>query len=974
MLPKLYLFIPAILAAQTVPTPESVLGHKPGDDFYLANYDESRDYFHKLAAASNRIRIISVGKTTRGLDWEIAIISSPQNLAQLDKYKDISRRLALGRDLTDESAKALAHEGKAIVHIDGGLHSTEVAGAQQSIALAYKLVATQGDPEVDAILDNVILMLWPTLNPDGQNEVVSWYRKNLGTPYEVSPLPDLYQEYVGHDNNRDGYMNNMLESRDVTHTELEWNPVIFYCHHQTAPFPTRIFIPPFTEPISSNINPLMARWLNVLGINMAAYLDEHQMPGAVHRVGFDNWYPGFLDFTHIFRNSISFFTETALYRYATPHFYTVDEFPKERQPLMSEVFYSSPWKGGWWRLSDAVRYMLGGSMAVLDTAAKYRETLMYNRYQAARDNIERFRKEPPFAYLIPQEQRDLPTAATLVEKLLINGIEVHQSQLALLLNGRDYKGAWVILMDQPFSPLVKELFEPQQYPDLRQFPNGPPIRPYDVAGWTLPMQMGVEVATVSQPLTATQRAELKRIEQVTPAAGGVQGTGSAYVISHQVNASFAMLNEVLSGGGQAGFSKTETKTPAGMESGAIILSGLDGERVAALTRKHSINALAIAKTPADAISTKKPRLGLYRSWSPVIDEGWTRWILENYGFAPVTLRNGDIQAGHLRDRFDAIIIPDSSQRQIMDGFAPGTIPGEYAGGLGEPGAEALRVFVRAGGTLIAFNNASLMAIESLALPVTNVLQGLNNDQFYCSGSLLRVELRDVNHPAVWGLPREPIVMFERGPAFDTKSGFHGAILASYPKERNPLASGYLLHPERLQGKAAALEVFYGDGRVYLFGFRPQWRGQSHGTYKFFFNAIYDSPSLAKPTSFQRASEPVNAPLEAWKTATGKVRADLPGLLQENRAFFAAKGPAAVDARNKLSAAVDQFEKERIAEVDDAGAGLDDAARRKAAEYVRQLRRLAADLRAKDFEASLDVDGVLERYRLAVIELEISKPK
>jgi hypothetical protein len=332
MLPKLSLFIPMILAAQTVPTPESVLGHKPGDDFYLANYDESRDYFHKLAAASNRIRIISVGKTTRGLDWEIAIISSPQNLAQLDKYKDISRRLALGRDLTDESAKALAHEGKVIVHIDGGLHSTEVAGAQQSIALAYKLVTTQGDPEVDAILDNVILMLWPTLNPDGQNEVVSWYRKNVGTPYEVSPLPDLYQEYVGHDNNRDGYMNNMLESRDVTRAELEWNPVIFYCHHQTAPFPTRIFIPPFTEPISSNINPLMARWLNVLGINMAAYLDEHQMPGAVHRVGFDNWYPGFLDFTHIFRNSISFFTETALYRYATPHFYTVDEFPKERQP------------------------------------------------------------------------------------------------------------------------------------------------------------------------------------------------------------------------------------------------------------------------------------------------------------------------------------------------------------------------------------------------------------------------------------------------------------------------------------------------------------------------------------------------------------------------------------------------------------------------------------------------------------------
>lgn len=961
----------AAAIAQTIPAPESVLGHKPGDDFYLANYDESRDYFHKLAAVSDRIKIISVGKTTRGLDWEIAIVSSPRNLALLDKYKDISRRLAQGRDLTDEQARALAREGKAVVHIDGGLHSTEVAGAQQSILLGYKLVSAQGDPEVDAILDNVILMLWPTLNPDGQNQVVAWYRRNVGTPYEVSPLPDLYQEYVGHDNNRDGYMNNMVESRDVTRAELDWNPVIFYCHHQTAPFPTRIFIPPFTEPISSNINPLIARWLNVLGINMAAYLDEHQMPGAVHRVGFDNWYPGFLDFTHIFRNSISFFTETALYRYATPHFYTVDDFPKDRQQLTAEVFYSSPWKGGWWRLADAVRYMEGASMAVLDTAAKYRETLLYNRYQAARDNIARFRKEPPYAYVIPQQQRDLPTAATLVEKLLINGIEVHRAPQSFVANSREYKGAWVVLMDQPFSPLVKELFEPQQYPDLRQSPNGPPIRPYDVAGWTLPMQMGVEVAVVSEPLTDSQRAGLQRIEQVTPPPGGVQGTGPAYVLSHQPNAVFAAVNEILASGGQVSFSKTEIATPSGgPEEGAIVVSGMDRERLAAIAQRHSIQALAIAKPPQDTLSTKKPRVGLYRSWTGNIDEGWTRWILENYEFSPVTLRNADIQAGHLRDRLDAIIIPDAGARQIMDGFAPGSISGEYAGGIGETGADALRAFVRAGGTLIAFNNASLWAISNLGLPVTNALDGLNNDQFYCSGSLLRVELRDMHHPAAWGMPREPIVMFERGPAFETRSGFRGAILAAYSKERNPLASGYLLHPERIQGKAAAVEVFYGDGRVYLFGFRPQWRGQSHGTYKLVFNAIYDSPGMAKPTAYERRAEPPNAPLDTWRSAAAKARADLAALLADNRAFFAARGPAALEARNKLGASVDQFEKDRIAEVDDAGAALDDAGRRKAAEYVRQLRRLAADLRGKEFEASLDADSLAERYRLSAIEQEI----
>jgi hypothetical protein len=607
--------------------------------------------------------------------------------------------------------------------------------------------------------------------------------------------------------------------------------------------------------------------------------------------------------------------------------------------------------------------MEGASMAVLDTAAKYRETLLYNRYQAARDNIERFRKEPPFAYVIPREQRDLPTAATLVEKLLINGIEVHEAEQPFVANSREYKGAWVILMDQPFSPLVKELFETQQYPDLRQFPNGPPIRPYDVAGWTLPMQMGVETAVVSEPLSDSQRAALKLIDHVTPPPGGVQGTGSTYLLSHQPNNSFAAINEILSSGGQVSFSA----------SGDIIVSGFDRERLSEIARKHSVTAQATAKPPQDTMATKKPRVGLYRSWTGNIDEGWTRWILENYGFAPVTLRNGDIQAGHLRDRLDAIIIPDAGTKQIMNGFAPGTISGEYSGGVGETGAEALRVFVRAGGTLIAFNNASLMAIASLGLPVSNILDGLNDDQFYCSGSLLRVELRDVNHPALWGMPREPIVMFERGPAFETKSGFRGTILASYPKERNPLASGFLLHPERIQGKAAALEVFYGDGRVYLFGFRPQWRGQSHGTYKLVFNAIYDSPSAAKPTAYQRPTEPANASLESWRAATGKVRGDLAALLADNRAFFAAKGPAAVEARAKLGAAVDQFEKERIADVDDAGAGLDDAARRKSAEYVRQLRRLATDLRGKEFEGSVDADSLAERYRLPAIEQEIAAP-
>ena len=858
----------AVNPAPNVPTPESVLGHRPGDDFYLVNYDESREYFRKLAASSNRVKLISVGKTTRGLDWEIAIISSPENLANLEKYKGISRKLADGRGLTDESARALAREGRAIVHLDGGLHSTEVAGAQQSVNLAYKLVASQGDPEVDAILNNVIVMLWPTLNPDGQNEVVGWYRKNVGTSFEVSPLPDLYQEYVGHDNNRDGYMNNMLESQDVTGTELEWTPVIFYCHHQTAPFPTRIFIPPFVEPISSNMHPLMGRWLSVIGTDIAAYLDAHGMPGAVNRVGFDNWYPGFLDYTHIFRNSIAFFTETALYRYATPRFYTVDEFPKDRRELRAEVFYSSPWKGGWWRLRDAVNYMEGASMSVLDTAAKYHEELLYNRYQAARDNMERFRKEPPFAYVIPREQRDTPEAGTLVEKLMVNGIEVQEATGTFHANGRDYPaGTWVVLMDQPFSPLVKELFEPQSYPELRESPSSPPKLPYDVTGWTLPLQMGVQVAPVLEPVGAEQRAALKKIEQYKAPAGTVSGTGGVFVLSHKTNASFKAINDILAGGGHVAFVTSDADSSSGVEAGSIVVTETSRDRVEKTAQANSLAVKTLAAQPKDVVSVRKPRVGLYRAWVPIIDEGWTRWILENYGFAPVTLRNGDIQAGNLRERFDAIILPDARPEAIRDGFAPGSIRGEYTGGIGELGASNLRDFVRTGGVLIAFNNASVYAIEDIGLPVKNALAGLKDEEFFCSGALLRMDLQDPGASAVWGLPQEPVGMFERGPAFETKEGFRGRVLATYPKDQNPLMSGYLLHPEKIQGKAAAVEVQYGKGRVYLLGFRPQWRGQSHGTYKFIFNAIYESQGLSKPGG--AAGKPPEGPAAGDSSAKEK---------------------------------------------------------------------------------------------------------
>jgi hypothetical protein len=578
------------------------------------------------------------------------------------------------------------------------------------------------------------------------------------------------------------------------------------------------------------------------------------MPGAISESRFDNWYPGFVDYAGSFRNEISFFTETALYRYATPRFYTVDEFPKDMQDLKALTMYTTPWRGGWWHLRDAVDYMVAASMSVLDTAARYRETLLYNRYQAARDNIQRYEQEPPFAYVIPSVQADAPEGQLLARTMQENGIRIDESEAGFHANDRDYPaGSWVIPMNQPYSALAKELFEVQRYPSaLFTDSNKPVDLPYDVTGWTLPLQMGVRADAITDPLTPEELGKLKPVTALDPPPTEVSGAGSVFVVSHKPNASFRLMNDALAQGGSVAFAQDEAKTPEGMERGAIVITGLNRTAIGDLSKKYAVSVLATEKAPEHTIALHKARVGLYRPWDPSIDEGWTRWILQQYGYAPVSLYNADMRAGGLRDRVDVLILPDMRVTQLMDGFREGIVPGQYAGGLGDIGLDNIREFVRQGGTLIAFNETAAALVPMLSLPLKNVLDGVKSDKFFCSGALLRVELESTDRPATWGLPGEPVVMFERGPAFATDKDFRGAVLARYPEDSDPLESGLLLHPEAIENKVAALELPYGQGHIYLFGFKPQWRAQSHGTYKFFFNALYkyEEPPFPKPASAQ----------------------------------------------------------------------------------------------------------------------------
>jgi hypothetical protein len=863
MLRKLLLLaLPATLVAQ-VPTPESNFGFKVGADYKLIDYQQSIDYFKKLAATSKKIRLVDVGKSSMGVPWTLAIISSPENLANLDRYKAIAQRLAHPAGLSDDSAHALAAAGKAFVDISGGLHASEIAGSQHTIQLAYDLL-TRTDATTQRILDDDILFLWPSINPDGQNIVSHWYWENVGTKYEVAPLHELYQKYIGHDNNRDAYMLNVPESRVVARVWREWEPQIIYVQHQTAPFPTRIWLPPFAEPIANRVNPLMSREGNVIGMTIAQQLETNGQPGATHMGnGFDAWYPGYIDYMPMLQNIASFWTETALYQYATPHQYTMNDLPASYRDLRPGSLYASPWTPGWWRLRDAVDYMETGSLATLDYASKYREQLLWNRYQAGRNTIAKYSTSAPYAYVIPAAQRDPNAAAELLRRMAFLGVRVSELTKPATIDSVQYPaGTWVIPMDQEFGELVRQLFEPQKYPDLREFAGGPPEQPYDASGWTLPYQMDVNVAEVKTPLSSDARSSMRVAMatatdwrtaadapfSISAAAAGIRtpkgtitGKGDQLALDPAQNNTFRLLNKAFADNVAVRYEPAN-----GTQSGRYLVASNKYDAMAmdlGLTGEH--------KKAAAGDVVIKPRIAILRPWTASMDEGWTEWLFDTNDFRYTALVPADVKAGDLNAKYDVIFIASDRASSIVNGFPESRMPAKYAGGIGGDGVKALDTFVRNGGTLVTINAAADFAIDSLHLPVKNVIRGLNSKEYFASGSILEV-ITDPTHPVMAGMPERAKVFSDGSPVFTTLDGFEGQALAKYQDAGSPLLSGYLLGEKFLNGYAAALDVKHDKGHVILLGFRPQWRGQPVGTFRVIFNsALYNSAvaGTVKSSSF-----------------------------------------------------------------------------------------------------------------------------
>ncbi|NKB89980.1 MAG: peptidase M14 [Acidobacteria bacterium] len=828
----------------SLPLPDSTLGHYPGQDFELADWPTILSYLQQLDAASDRLVLEEIGTSAEGQPMVIALISSAANIAAREQYRQIAERLARARDLSEDDARDLAAQGKAIVWIDSGLHATEVAHAQHAPELAYVLAASESD-EMRRMREDTIVVLMPNMNPDGLNIVADWYRSNLGTPFETAPLPVLYQKYVGHDNNRDWYMVTQPETKAVTRQLYErWYPQIVYNHHQTAPQPARMFVPPFDDPANPNIPPLVLRGIERVGNAISTRLESEGKSGVVSRVGFTAWWNGGMRTSPYFHNMIGILTETALYRYATPRFYAPDELPRQfrdgtpaDRPTMK---YPMPWPGGWWRLRDPIEYMLSASIATVDVASRHREEFLLNAYRMARNSITRGEQGSPYGWFFAPEQHDDSAASELVNVLLRGGLDVHVTEAPVEAEGKTYPaGSYFVPASQAFRSYAMDLLEPQQYPDRRLYPGGPPDPPYDMAGWTLPFQMGVSVERLESPVDVASEP----LAEAVTLRGTLAGEGSRYLVDPRVNQGATLVNQLLQAGET--IHRIDTPTRVGnveLPAGAFLINdspGLAG-RLASLAEETGANVTAVdQRIRGTGWRLRTPRVALYEPWRASMDAGWTRFVMEQFGFDFEVVRDADVRKGGLNARFDALILPSASARQLVDGFAEGTMPVQYTGGLGAAGLSALQDFARQGGTVVALDAAASTAIEHLGTDATNALADVGQDEFFCPGSLLRIQV-DNTHPIGFGMPASATAFFVRSQAFelpDQTSPESAYAIATYA-DSDLLESGWILGEEHLAGHAAVLDVPFGEGRVALLGFRTHFRAQPHETFKLFFNTLW----------------------------------------------------------------------------------------------------------------------------------------
>lgn len=913
--------LPAQAQAQTpangaengaIPTPEEYFGFAMGTSKKLARWDTIVTYFDLIAERSDRVMVDRVGTTTLGNPYLMITMSSPSNLARLDDIRAASKTLAEGR-VTQEEAEALADALPATVVINHDMHSTEVASSQTSVELVYR-IATGTDDDVRQILDEVVAVLIPSANPDGQIMVGDWYRQIVDTEFDEARMPYLYHHYAGHDNNRDYFQANLVETRHWM--EVMWHtayPQVYLDQHQMGGTGPRMFVPPYPDPMDPDVHPLQWQSLQFMGGGIVADLQRAGKKGVITGQMYRIWgQEGALTGRH--HNIVALLTESASANLASPMEVTREQLEGRSGDYGFTMNFVDPWWGGEWTLGDIVEYQMIAAMSVLRQTARFRDQYVMGRWQMASETIARAEAEGPWGWVVPADQADPVAAADMARRLELQGIEVWQvtesftatpvdpglrpqngdprdlgiwsgdidpdaddgdspqgednegqaadadesgdsddddsdedsdesdddesdedsdSAESRVLEPREIPaGSWVILAAQPGWAAVEDLMMPQGRELLYEYPDGPFMRSYDGAAYTMPMQMGVEALMVEDAV---------EVELVAPSFEPVPVTlpnaREWFAMSTSISQAYHVANQLMAEGVPVSRTDDHFLVDAGHAEARDLLSALAEETGVPVTADPSGLGAIEPMT--------RSRVGLYQGWAGAMDEGWTRLLLEEYGFEPITLANEDVRDPNLSDRLDVVIIPSEiSLDRLIDGADEEDAPEGYRGGIGEEGVENLRAFVRAGGTLVTLERADALVLEHFDVPVKNSLEGLSGSEFFTPTSLYRTEL-DTEHPLAAGSPAEVAAKWAGGRAYEPTGwdGEAGRIRTVGRWATDPdrlLMSGLIVGEDHLAGKANILDVEYGDGRIYMYGFRVQHRAQTTGTFKLLFNALMRS--------------------------------------------------------------------------------------------------------------------------------------
>ncbi len=910
------------LFSQNVTTPKEHFGFAIGDDYQLANYTQTEAYFKKLAATSDRVKLVDIGKTEEGRSQYMLIISLPENLKNLERYKQISQQLGRADSLMDEQAQALAAEGKAVVWIDGGLHATEVVGAHQLIETAYQL-SSRKDAETLRILKDAIVLMTHA-NPDGQELVSNWYmRESKPEKRTTQYLPRLYEKYAGHDNNRDFYMFNLKETQNIgRQLFVEWLPQIMYNHHQTGPAGSVVAGPPFRDPFNYVFDPLVMTSLDAVGAAMVNRLNVEGKPGYTERAGsvYSTWYNGGLRTATYFHNMVGLLTEII----GSPTPIDVPVVPARLIPSSATSFPVLPQK---WHFRQSIDYSVSLNYGVLEYAVRHRDELLYNIYKMGRNSIEKGNKDnwtlspkrsdevtrlyqasqsttttrrsdsastggdvagggaraigipmrfydsvfknktyrDPRGYIIPFNQPDFATATRFVNTLIASGILVKKATSSFTVEGKQYPaGSYIVSCNQAFRPHILDMFEPQDHPNDFQYPGGPPVAPYDAAGWTLAYQMGIQFDRILNSFSGP--FEKIAYGQLQKSVGNItSGKGAGYLINAGANNAFMVANDLLKAGAEV---YRTTSANGNMPAGAFFIPASAKKALAdKVITDAGLPATTISSRPANLQKLAPARIAVWDTYGGSMSAGWLRYILEQYHYDITTIYPQDIDTGGLRNKYDVIVFVSGAIPAPVSTTATGRRGGGGGGGFGEPKADSipaeyrnrlgrispdksipkLKQFLEAGGNIITIGSSTNLAYH-LAVPVHSALvetvdgkeRPLPGEKFYIPGSILQVSL-DSTEKATWGMSPLTDVYFDASPVFNIlpQAQASGSVkpLAWFANGQT-LRSGWAWGQSYLSGGVAAFKASVGKGTLYAFGPEITFRAQPYGTFKMLFNGLY----------------------------------------------------------------------------------------------------------------------------------------